>query len=69
MGSSERVGEVCGGGGKGEGSVMYMAEVRPVRQPWSRCVAHQSSSVEEVVELVELGGLWSGMEGGAGEGK
>lgn len=35
-----------------------MADVRPVRQPWSRCVAHQSSrgSLEEV-DVVEAGGV------------
>ena len=47
-----------------EDSSRNMAEVRPVRQPWSRWVAHQSSWEEEVddVSLVEdvgeeLGGV------------
>ena len=34
-----------------EDSSRNMADVRPVRQPWSRCVAHQSSSSEDEEEF------------------
>lgn len=40
-----------------------IAEVRPVRQPWSICVAHQSSSVSSDWDGV------SGLVSGEGEGK
>jgi len=40
-----------------------MALVRPVRQPWSRCVAHQSSSVTSPFVLL----VWSGAGGGEGK--
>ena len=41
-----------------EDSSTNMADVRPVRQPWSRCVAHQSSrGSSEEVDVVEAGGV------------
>ena len=42
-------------------SLTNMADVRPVRQPWSRCVAHQESSSSSKPppepKLVVSGGL------------
>lgn len=50
-------------------SSVNMADVRPVRQPWSRCVAHQSSLTSEVSDADADGEVGGDAGVGAGVGK
>ena len=58
LGLGEEGSSVIEEGKSEEDSSRNMAEVRPVRQPWSRWVAHQESfsGVEEVDEAELEGG-------------
>lgn len=55
-----------GRAGGDEVSFMNIADVRPVRQPWSRWVAHQSSSLDSAFP-VDTSGVEVSSDASAGK--